>query len=67
MDVVELQRQRIDQLEKRNSETLNKLITQIDINANLSHVLAYLTDQKFKHFASENNWNKVIVDYLESE
>jgi hypothetical protein len=65
MDVVELQRQRIKELEDMVSDRTVELCGLYETLSNLSHVLAYLTDDKFKVFASEHQWNGLIVDYLE--
>ena len=66
-DVVELQRQHIKLLEQRMTELTNDLVKQIEINGNLSQVLAYLTDNRFKQYASHDNWNRVICEFLVSE
>jgi len=66
-DVVELQRQHIKLLDQRMTELTNDLVKQIEINGNLSQVLAYLTDNRFKQYASRDNWNRVICNFLESD
>jgi len=65
MNVVEIQKQRIAKLEKRIMDMTSTICAQVDVIQNQSNILAYLTDDKFREFASENDWNKVIVDFKE--
>ena len=67
VDVVELQKERILMLESVQKDLYKELIEKMEIITNLSKVLTYLTDGKFKEFAKEDNWRRVIVDYLEGE
>lgn len=65
--VVELQREQIERLEKHAMDLANQLQEKIQVIGDLSQVLAHLTDDKFKDFINDdNNWNKVITEYLET-
>ena len=66
-DVVELQRLKILNLEKRNSDLVQELCKQIDVNADLSRVLSYLTEGRFREFVKGYDWNSCIGDYLMEE
>ncbi len=67
VDVVALQKERIEMLESVQKDLYKEIGDKIEIIANLSTVLAYLTDDEFKEFAKKNNWSRVIVDYLEKD
>ena len=66
-DVVELQRKRIETLESREKELTLELCDKYQTIADLSHVLAHLTDGRFREFAASQNWNRVITEFLEGE
>lgn len=66
-DVVALQKERIEMLESIQKTLYKEIGDKIEIIANLSTVLAYLTDNEFKEFAKDDNWSKVIVNYLERD
>lgn len=65
--VTELQRLKIISLELQKKELTQQLCCEYETNANLSKVLAYLTDGRFNSFAKENNWQRVIIDYAEGD
>ena len=67
MDVVELQRKEIERLRTEIGMLTDYNITLLETNANLSTVLGYLTDNKFKAFASADNWRRVICDHFDAE
>lgn len=67
VDVVELQRKRIKQLEERNDKLSQELSILKDSLHKMSHVLSYLTDGEFRKFAFKLNYDRLITEYIENE
>lgn len=65
-NIVGLQKDVILRLEERNKVLTMELVEKIETISNLSQVLAYLTDGRFRNFTADN-WKKIITDYCESE
>ena len=64
MSVVDLQKETISRLEKLVAEQSKQICHLIDTNHNLSQVLHYLTDEKFRDFCFNIDYNELINYYL---
>ena len=64
VNVVYLQKQTIDRLESLVAEQAKQIGELIYTNHNLSQVLHYLTDEKFRDFCFNINYNELINNYL---
>ena len=65
--VCELQREEIERLRLQVIQVADEISKQIEVNCNLSRVLSWLTEDRFREFAEKDNWHRVICDYLESD
>lgn len=64
MSVVDLQKETIGRLEKLVAEQSKQIGYLMDTNHNLSQVLHYLTDEKFRDFCFNIDYNELINYYL---
>ena len=66
VSVNELQRARIAQLEEQYMERTEEVIKLLEITCSQSTALAYFTEDHFRKYLKEVNWNQIVSYYNEN-